>query len=59
VLFELLETENLLKGERELMLIPKGAGALGGLIAAAAAVPDRLSRPKPPRITSPEVHAQG
>lgn len=49
VLFELLETENMLKGDREIMLIPRGAGALGGLIAADAAVPNQASARKPPR----------
>ncbi len=49
VLFELLETENLLKGEREIMLIPKGAGALGGLIAADLAAPDHMPARKPPK----------
>ena len=49
VLFELLETENMLKGDREIMLIPRGAGALGGLIAADASVPNQASARKPPR----------
>jgi regulator of protease activity HflC (stomatin/prohibitin superfamily) len=55
VLFELIENENLLKGERDLTLIPKGSGALGGLLAAAPPVP--MAHARPPIAAAPEHHA--